>query len=134
MTDRISTSVTLTAENREYLDREVNNRSAFINDLIEAHRQGKSDMEETIARYRKEQLKSELRTVNSRQEELHNELELINQQISEEQERKQNIIEDAREALAKTPKTVDNPAVETWAQKAGLTPEELIERLEKDES
>jgi len=129
MVDKLSTSVSLTAENREYLDREVNNRSAFINDLIEAHRQGKSDIEETIARYRREQLKSELRTVDSRKEEIEHELELINQQISEEKERQQEVVANAREALTETPKTPDNPAVETWAEKANLTPEELLDRI-----
>lgn len=130
MSDKVSTSVTLTTENREYLDREVNNRSAFINDLIEAHRNGKSDMEEAIARHRREQLLSELNRVESREEQIKDELEHIQMRISEEQERKAEQLEKAKDALAEVPKEPDNPAIENWADKLDMTPRELLDTLE----
>jgi DNA anti-recombination protein RmuC len=130
VSDKVSTSVSLTAENREYIDREVNNRSAFINDLIQAHRQGKSDMEETIARHRRQQLQSELRKIKSREQSVKDELEHLNQKITEEKKRKQKVIQDAKEALDGTRLTTDNPAVRNWAEDAGITPEELIEEIQ----
>lgn len=130
MSDKTSTSVSLTAENREYLDREVNNRSAFINDLIQAHRQGKSDIDEAIARYRQEQLESELRKVESRRRELEDELDVIQKQVTAEQERKQELLEEAREALEDTPRDPDNPAIQNWADDLDVTPDELIEKLD----
>lgn len=131
MSDKVSTSVTLEPENREYLDREVNNRSAFINDLIEAHRKGKSEMEEAIARHRKQQLKSELRSVESREEQITNELEHINQKIASEEERKERLWKEAIDALEGVPMEPDNPAVQNWAGKLDMTPAELIEEIEE---
>lgn len=133
MSDKVSTSITLEAENREYLDREVNNRSAFINDLIEAHRQGKSDIDEAIARYRRQQLQSELNTVESRKEEIENELDLINKQVQKEEARKQEMLAEAKHKLSDIPHSPDNPAVENWAEKLDMTPEELIEELGDDD-
>lgn len=133
MSDKVSTSVNLTGKNREYLDREVNNRSAFINDLIEAHRQGKSDIDEAIARYRREQLEHELREVQSRKREIQNQLDVINQKVQKEEARKQEQLAEAKETLADVPRDPENPAVENWADKIGITPEELLEELYGDE-
>lgn len=131
MTEKVSTSISLTVENREYLDREVNNRSGFINDLIDAHREGKSEMDEAIARFRREQLESELNTVKRRKEEIADELEYLNEQITQEQERKQERLEEAKEALGGQSLGVDNAAVKNWAEKVDMTPEELLEALDE---
>jgi len=132
MSDKVSTSITLEPKNREYLDREVNNRSAFINDLIEAHRQGKSEIDEAIARYRREQLQSELNTVESRKEQIENELEIINKQVQKEEARKQEMLAEAKQKLSDIPHSPDNPAVENWADKLDMTPDELIQELGDD--
>jgi len=131
MSDKVATSVTLAQKNREYLDREVNNRSAFINDLIEAHRTGKSDMEEAIARHRREQLESELRTVELRKDAIQDELEHVTEIITEENERIEGTLIDARETLADAPRDPDNPAIKRWAKKVNMRPAELIEELDK---
>jgi len=130
MSDKVSTSVTLSQKNKEYVDNEVNNRSAFINDLIEAHRQGKSDMNEAIARYRKQQLESELRTVETKREQILDELEYFEQQVSEEKARKEELLAEAREKLTDVPRREDNPAIQNWAEKIGITATQLIEELE----
>jgi DNA anti-recombination protein RmuC len=131
MTEKVSTSISLTAENRDYLDREVNNRSGFINDLIDAHREGKSEMNEAIARFRREQLEQELNSVTRREDEIRNELETLNEQITQEQQRKQEKLEDAKEAIGGMNLAADNPAVKNWAAKVGMNPEELLEELDQ---
>jgi DNA anti-recombination protein RmuC len=131
MTEKVSTSISLTAKNRDYLDREVNNRSGFINDLIDAHREGKSEMDEAIARFRREQLEQELNSVTRREDEIRNELETLNEQITQEQQRKQEKLEDAKEAIGGMHLTADNPAVKNWAENVGMSPEELLEELDE---
>lgn len=131
MTEKVSTSISLTAKNRDYLDREVNNRSGFINDLIDAHREGKSEMNEAIARFRREQLEQELNSVTRREDEIRNELETLNEQITQEQQRKQEKLEDAKEAIGGMNLTADNPAVKNWAEKVDMNPEELLEELDQ---
>jgi DNA anti-recombination protein RmuC len=131
MTEKVSTSISLTAENRDYLDREVNNRSGFINDLIDAHREGKSEMNEAIARFRREQLEQELNSVTRREDEIRNELETLNEQITQEQQRKQEKLEDAKEAIGGMDLAADNPAVKNWAEKVGMSPQELLEELDQ---
>lgn len=48
----------------------------------------------------------------------------------QEESAQQKLIEKAREALDGANMSPENPAVENWAKKADLTPEELIEELE----
>lgn len=131
MSEKVPTSVTLTQENLAYLDREVNNRSGFINDLIEAHRTGSSDMEEAIARHRREQLESELRTVELREETIRDELEHVREIITVEEERVESTLEEARETLADAPRDPENPAIKQWAKKVNMRPAELIEELDQ---
>jgi len=130
VSDRERISVTLESENVAYLDREVNNRSAFINDLIEAHRKGKSEIDEAVARHRKQQLESELRRIESEKSSVQSELEHLEEKLSREEARKQEKLQEARDTLEPGQFVPENPAVENWADKLDMTPEELIEELE----
>jgi len=129
MGEKKTTSVNLDVENYEYLQRETNNTSAFINDLIEAHRQGKSDMNEAIARHRKEQLESELRQIQSKEASIQSEIKSIESTLSTKEQRREEKLAEARDTLKDVPKDPDNRAIKNWADKVDLTPEELLEEL-----
>lgn len=129
MSDKVRTSVSLTQENKAYLDSETNNRSAFINDLIDAHRKGKSDMDEVIARYRREQLKAERRKAKNTVERVDSELETIDKQLEQKQAERESELDEARDVLADVPKDPENPAIQNWAEDLDMTPEELIDEL-----
>lgn len=129
MSEKVRTSVSLTQENKAYLDSETNNRSAFINDLIDAHRKGKSDMDEVVARYRREQLEAERRKAQNTVERVESELETIDKQLAEKQAEKEDALDEAREVLADVPKEPENPAIQNWADDLDMTPEELLEEL-----
>jgi len=129
MSDKVRTSVSLTEENKAYLDSETNNRSAFINDLIDAHRKGKSDMDEVIARYRREQLKAERRKAKNTVERVDSELETIDKQLEQKQAERESELDEARDVLADVPNDPENPAIQNWAEDLDMTPEELISEL-----
>jgi len=129
MSDKVRTSVSLTEENKAYLDSETNNRSAFINDLIDAHRKGKSDMDEVIARYRREQLKAERRKAKNTVERVDSELETIDKQLEQKQAERESELDEARDVLTDVPNDPENPAIQNWADDLDMTPEELISEL-----
>jgi len=129
MSDKVRTSVSLTEENKAYLDSETNNRSAFINDLIDAHRKGKSDMDEVIARYRREQLKAERRKAKNTVERVDSELETIDKQLEQKQAERESELDEARDVLTDVPNDPENPAIQNWAEDLDMTPEELISEL-----
>jgi len=129
MSDKVRTSVSLTEENKAYLDSETNNRSAFINDLIDAHRKGKSDMDEVIARYRREQLKAERRKAKNTVERVDAELETIDKQLEQKQAERESELDEARDVLTDVPNDPENPAIQNWAEDLDMTPEELISEL-----
>jgi predicted nucleic acid-binding Zn-ribbon protein len=129
MSDKKVTSVGLDPKNAEYLDQETNNKSRFINDLIEAHRHGTSEMEEVVIRYQREQLQSELRQIESRKESVESQLEIIDKRVTSKEQHREEQFAEAREVLADVPADPENPAVENWASKLDMTPSELLEEL-----
>lgn len=126
------TSISLSDENAAYLERVCDNNSAFINRLLDKHRQGSSEMEEAIARHRREQLQSELNQIENRREAVENELEHVEKKLTTVEKQKQSKLEEAREALETVELAVDNPAVEHWAGELGMSEQELIDELEGD--
>ena len=75
------------------------------------------------------QLRQERNERNREIAEEKDELERLRRQLETHEEQKKSELEKAREALSETPKEVDNPAVETWAEKLGMAPAKLLEEL-----
>lgn len=74
------------------------------------------------------------REINERKRELakHQErLERYKSKLEEFDEYKYDQLGGAIEALENVPKDPDNPGVKNWADKIGITPEELLEEIEK---
>ena len=129
-------SVNLDEELVEYIDERSDNRSAFINDLVENHRDSKSIANEAVAEFRKRQLKQKKAALESELELFEDELEEVNKTLKSSHEMAEVELAEAREALeeAGVNITPTNPAVENWAEKLGVTPVELVEKLEDGEN
>jgi chromosome segregation ATPase len=90
-----------------------------------------------ILEFRIEQVKSELDEVEGRAERKRRELDELQSRRKQHREKKKNErrskLEEARETLDDVPRDPENPAVENWAEKIGITPEELLDELYGDE-
>jgi len=64
-------------------------------------------------------------------DDLQRERSALREKYEEKQAEKEDSLEDAREALENVPLAVDNPAVENWADKLDLSPEDLLDKLEE---
>lgn len=64
--------------------------------------------------------------------ELYRELDALRSKLDEkedEEEKRQMLVQEAKEALDGANLIPDNPAVKNWAEKVEMTPEELIEEI-----
>jgi len=129
MSEKEPRSINFTKENLEYIDRNCNNRSGFVNDLVEAHRQGTSDMKEAVARFRAEQLRSQKADLKGRLGSIESELEKVEDNLTKAREQNKVKLSEAKQALSETPKDTDNPAIQHWADELNMTPEDLIDEL-----
>ncbi len=130
-------AVTLSPENVEWLDERYNNRSAFIDDLLTQAKDGNGRADEAVRELRIQQLEEEADDLEAKAESLKRQAE--RKRAKAEQLREENKVankqataklEEARDALQHTPLEPDNPAVEKWATDLGITPGELIEKLQ----
>jgi len=81
---------------------------------------------------KKQRIQTLDREINERQRERaeeKDELELLQRQVENYENKTDSKLKKAREELSDTPKDADNPAIENWAKKLGMTPEELINQL-----
>lgn len=92
------------------------------------------DIERRIAEKEKRMsmISDEVKERESQIAEIRKELRALQSKKKEKKDQKQSKIEQAKEALEDTPKSVDNPAIQHWADKLDLTPAELIEKLGDD--
>lgn len=128
MTGKPRKTVTLSEEAKAILDTE-DNASAVVTDLVEQY--GRSGERGTAGlrlqrKHKARELEQSLETV----ERLEAELEDIDELIEEFEVQRSDEWQDAKDALEHTPKDPENDAIKHWAQKLGITPEELIEELE----
>jgi chromosome segregation ATPase len=121
-------SFTLDPEIKEFADG-LDNASAVVNDLLKSYKQSGGGRELAALELRLKHKQNELERTQEKEEALRNELQEIKILIDDVSAEKPTI-EDAGTSLEGTPLTEDNPAVENWAQKLGMTTGELIEALE----
>lgn len=130
VTDKKVVSVSLDEEAVEYLDKVSDNRSAFINGLLEDHRESKSVANEAVAEFRKKQLEQKKAAMESQLELFEDELEDIEETLQDSKQQVDAEIEEARLVLEDVPKDPSNPGVKNWARKLGMTPQELLDEIE----
>ena len=64
-------------------------------------------------------------------QELKKEIEALEDKADAVEETEQTTFEDAREALEGVPRNPDNPGIQNWADKLGMTANILIDKLEE---
>jgi len=128
MTDKEVKSFTLDPENKRALD-QTDNASAVVNDLVTQWRQGGKNRDTVALELRKRQKERQIEEAQDKLERLQTEDEEIERLLIEFECDEDAKLEEARNALANTPKDPNNGAVENWAQKLGVTPEQLIDSL-----
>lgn len=128
-------SVNVPDELVEYIDEQSDNRSAFVSDLVENHRDSKSIANEAVAEFRKRQLQQKKANLESELELFDQELTEVNNQLQSNHQQTEAELEGARQTLesANTPLDASNPAVQKQAEKVGMTPVELVEKLKDGE-
>lgn len=127
MTDKETRTVSLSEENNQYLSNQ-DNASAVVDDLITQLREG-GDRETAVIDMQIEQQKREITEAENRVERLKQGLEELRKLRSELQNEESTELAEAKAALEGTPKQTDNPAIQHWAKKLGLSPDDLIEQL-----
>lgn len=123
-------SATIDEANHEWLEAHTDNKAAFINDLLTRARQNEDAIDHIVARYRKEQLKAELATVEARREGIEEQLAELNELERRRENREDAEIDQALDALEGVPPEPSNPAVQNWAEKLGTSPQTIAEELE----
>jgi len=130
MSDKKRKSITFDPDNYEYLSNH-DNASALVRDLVEQYRTD-GNRQKAALKLRQEQKQRELELAQEEVNRLENDLEEITRLLQEVKEFESNQWDEAVDALKNTPKDPDNPAVENWADKLGMTPTALIEQLPGD--
>jgi len=126
-------TVSIPEEVDDHLSREGVNASELVAKLVKQHMNGGATQDQ-ILEFRIKQVQSEVEDIRGRLERKERELEELKarrQEYHEQQQQEfQSKLSDAREALSGVPLSIDNPAVQNWAEKLDLTPETLIDKLE----
>lgn len=130
MSEKVRISVTIDAENKRWIDNNHQKRSTFINELVTAARRNGCQNEAVVRQYRIQQLQSDKQRRKAELESIQEELEQLRSLEQEKEAKQEELIEEAREQLYGARLEPDNPAVQNWAEKIGITPQELIEELE----
>jgi predicted transcriptional regulator len=127
MSDRETRTVSLQPENDEYL-KQQDNASAIVDDLITQLREG-GDKTTAVVETQIEEKKLELEEARNRVERLERGLQDLRELRDSMQSQESAELQQAREALEDTPKEPTNDAVQHWAEKLGMAPQELLQQL-----
>jgi predicted nucleic acid-binding Zn-ribbon protein len=122
-------TITVSEENLSWLDANYNNRSGYINDLLTKAKEGSGQVDDAIRRYQIQQLKSEITGMETEIQTKKQRLETLENERENEIKEQERLLEEAKSSLDGTELVSENPAVQTWAEKVGMTPEELIEEV-----
>jgi len=127
MSDKETRTVSLDKENHEYLKKE-DNASAVVNELIEQLRQG-GDRQTAALELQIEQKERELSEANGKVDRLERELAELRELRANYEQQEDAKLQRAIEVLEGVEDDPENPGVQNWAGKLGMTPEELLEEL-----
>jgi len=122
-------SVSLTTENVEWLDAQTNNRSAYLNDVINEIREGGGSAA-VIREFERRRLESQKASIKAQLDTVTDQLEAIESMESKEQRKQQEVIERCVENWGRLPDR-DSPGIETQAEKADMEPDEFYKELKE---
>lgn len=132
---KVRKTVSISPELARIVDRRDEfNLSGFVESCLEQHFAGDNAGNPELAALRAEmeELEEELDDLEQTREQLHARRREIEERLEDAQDREPELLDRASEALQATPKEPDNPAVQNWAAKVGISPRELCERLTDD--
>lgn len=129
MSDKKPKSFTLDKENAKMCD-ELDNASAVVNDLLTQYRQT-GDRHTAAIDLEIEQKEREIEEKVGTVERLRQDVEELKQLKASFNEQEDAELQQAREELAETPKDPTNPAIQNWADKLGMTAQELVNTLQQ---
>jgi len=130
MSDKKRKSITFDPDNYDFLSSH-DNASALVRDLVEQYRTD-GNREKAALKLRQEQKRREIEQARKEVDRLENDLKEITELIQEVEDNEADQWDEAVDALSNAPKEPDNPAIENWASKLGMTPTRLIEKLAED--
>lgn len=125
-------TVTLDPEVAAYLDVEGRNASETVNRLVRID-MGEEAVNDQILEMRMEMQRDRYEEAASKAKNHLKRYNQLKERLEKARSKKSGLFEEAKDALAEVPKKTDNPAVQNWAQKLGMTPSELIQELEGDD-
>ena len=129
MTDSKPKSIRFDRENYQFLTNH-DNASALVRDLVEQYRT-EGQPERAALKLRRKQKADELDEAREKVERLENDLAEIDAMVEDMEAADDTNIDEAAEALEGVELTRDNPAVQNWSQKLGVTSTQLIDSVEK---
>ena len=114
-------------------ERDEFNLSGFVNRCLEEHFSATSatNPQEAVLRAELDEIESELSELNSKKEQMRERRNQIEEKLDNVEGQEPEMIAQARDNLRGTPRDADNPAVQNWASKLGITSEQLVGELEQ---
>lgn len=136
MADRKSRSVNFDTDHLEWMDRNIGNRSEFINDLITKYREGGAEMNEAVARFRREQLRSQKASLETRLESVESELESVNGTLTTQEEQREDAFQKAERLFHDDLLELDDlhtghKAIQNHAENADMPVSEFVEEMKE---
>ena len=123
------TSVNMRVDHREWADENNVNISSLFNDLLDEYRFGRSYAEDAATEYMIQELDLKIRTKETEVESLQKQKERIEERRDETPSEVQEAIDECLELFSYLPDSADDPAVQSKARNAGVTPERFYEEL-----
>lgn len=129
MSDKKRTSITVDPDVYEFLSQSEVNQSGLINDLVREYKDNEKRQVAAL-RLRYQHLKREAEEARETAERKEEQAQDVKELLDEAESKETDKIQDVAEKLESVPKQPENPAVQHQAEKLGLTPEELLERID----
>jgi predicted nuclease with TOPRIM domain len=113
-------------------ERDEFNLSGFVSRCLEQHfAAGNASAPEAAALQAElEHLEQELADLTTEQERLREKRQRIEDELDDVADDEPALLDQAREKLDDTPRDPDNPAIQNWAAKLGMQPDDLVAELE----
>lgn len=127
-------TVSLEKEVDDYLASEGTNASELVNQLVKNHVASGGD-NKAMLELRESQLESEIGELESRVETKQDELDRVRAQLSEINNTREDALTEAIDVVSDLDdhqRVPNNAAVQTQAEKAGVTPQTLLDRVENE--
>lgn len=126
-------TMSLDREVDDYLASDGVNASQLVNRLVKNHVSSGGD-ERAMLELRREQLESEVADLTSRLETKQAELSRVNERLGNVQDDREDLLAEVRDTLRDTPRDPANAAIRTQADRLDMTPQELVDELERGDA